>query len=68
MQNDIAQLIYRKVSPLPKELAQEVLDFIDFVTQKHQHQFQDMQLAQMSSLEKIWENSTDDVWNNVKTY
>jgi hypothetical protein len=68
MRPNTAQLIYQKVSPLPDGLAQEILDFVDFVALKHQNLMQEMQAAQISSLEKIWGNSSDDVWNNAKTY
>ena len=68
MQDNIAQPIYLKVLLMPDALALEILDFIDFVALKHQDQFQDAQLVQMSSLGKIWENTEDNVWNNAKIY
>jgi len=68
MHANIAQIIYEKVSPMPEMLAQEVLDFADFVAQKHQHSLKEVQTAQLSSLEKIWSGKDDDIWNNLQTY
>jgi hypothetical protein len=68
MHANIAQVIYQRVSPMPEALAQEVLDFADFVAQKHQDSLKEVQSAQLSSLEKMWSGSADDVWNKLQTY
>lgn len=69
MKSQIAKVIYEKVAPMPDTLAQEILDFIDFIAIKHENSSQEaIQVAQMSSLEQFWGDSKDDVWNNIKTY
>ena len=64
MQTEIAKMIYQKAEPLPQALAEEVLDFIDFIASKHQHHCQDLILAQSPSLSRIWDNPADEVWNS----
>lgn len=59
-----AERIYKAVRPLPEPLAQEVLDFVEFLSDRYER-FDDLMLAQESSLRNIWDNPEDEVWNNV---
>jgi hypothetical protein len=64
---DIAEKIYNEVSRLPEHLAQEVLDFIERLEKKHGVQDRDLQNlkeAQLLSMNNIWDNEEDEVWND----
>ncbi|MGH8585427.1 MAG: DUF2281 domain-containing protein [Gammaproteobacteria bacterium] len=61
-----AELIYEQVKDLPEPLAREVLDFVGYLRSKHEHgEVLDLMLAQQQSLAGVWDNTTDDVWNNA---
>lgn len=64
---DIAEKIYNEVSRLPEHLAREVLDFIEYLEKKHGIQDQDLQNlkeAQVLSMNNVWDNEEDEVWND----
>ena len=61
--HNIANQIYQKVSPLPEPLAREVLDFVNFISYRHQDD--NLMNAQTPSMQKIWDNPSDEAWNNV---
>jgi hypothetical protein len=53
------------VRNLPEPLAREVLDFVVFLRQKSENvAVSNLMLAQESTLMAIWENETDNVWND----
>ena len=58
-----ADAIYQAVKPLPEPLAREVLDFVEFLRRRGQSQDRDLMLAQQSSLNNVWNNADDEVWN-----
>ncbi|MGH8472612.1 MAG: hypothetical protein ACREVJ_09215 [Gammaproteobacteria bacterium] len=61
-----AERIYEQVKNLPEPLAREVLDFVGYLRAKLEHgEVLDLMLAQQQSLDEVWDNATDDVWNNV---
>ena len=61
-----AERIYEQVKDLPEPLAREVLDFVGYLRAKLEHgKVLDLMLAQQQSLDEVWDNTTDDVWNNV---
>jgi hypothetical protein len=62
----IADLIYEQVKALPDPLAREVLDFAGFLRERlDRAEWRDLVAAQSQSLASVWENSEDNVWDNV---
>jgi len=62
----IADLIYEQVKALPDPLAREVLDFAGFLRERLERaEWRDLVAAQSQSLASVWENSEDNVWDNV---
>jgi hypothetical protein len=59
----LAQRIYEAAKPLPEPLAREVLDFIEYLRAKGERE--GWSLAQQSSLEAVWNNEADEVWNDA---
>lgn len=61
-----AELIYEQVKALPEPLAREVLDFVGYLRAKlEQGEIRDLMLAQQQSLAGLWDNTADDIWNDV---
>ena len=63
-----AKKIYREVLKLPESLAQEVLDFVEYIEQKHgirDDSIGDLISGQSPTMEEIWSNSDDDIWDDV---
>ena len=61
----LAEEIFQQVRNLPEPLAREVLDFVVFLRQKSENvAVSNLMLAQESTLMAIWENETDNVWND----
>lgn len=61
-----AERIYEQVKGLPEPLAREVLDFVGYLRGKLEHgEVLDLTLAQQQSLAGVWDNTADDVWNDV---
>lgn len=61
-----AEIIYERVKNLSEPLAQEVLNFINFITLKRDHgETENLMLAQQSSLAGIWDNAEDEVWDHA---
>ena len=58
--------IEEKINTLPEEAKEEVYDFIDFVIRKNQKE-EKLWMMKMSekSLNKIWDNPEDDVYNEL---
>ena len=59
----LAQRIFEAAQPLPEPLAREVLDFIGFLRLRDSRD--GFMLAQQASLEAVWNNADDEVWNDV---
>ena len=65
---DIKQQIYKEAQRLPEFLAKEVLDFIGYISVKHRlnvHREDGLKEAQEAVMNDIWDNSDDEVWNDV---
>jgi hypothetical protein len=61
-----AELIDEQVKALPEPLAREVLDFVGYLRAKLEHgEILDLMLAQQQSLAGLWDNTADDIWNDV---
>ena len=62
----IAELIYEQVGNLPDRAAREVLDFADYLRERGERaEWQDLKNAQATSLAPVWDNTEDQVWDNV---
>jgi hypothetical protein len=63
-----AEQIANEIRQLPEPLQREVLDFAHFLKHKaERHELDDLMRAQENSLNHIWDNDEDEVWNNVPT-
>jgi len=65
---NIAEKIYEEARRLPALLAREVLDFIGYIEAKHglnDAQDQNLKEAQQVAMQDVWDNSEDEVWNDV---
>jgi hypothetical protein len=65
---DIAEIICREANRLPENLAREVLDFIEYLQFKHDLMDPStgpMRAAQRKVMDGIWDNSEDEVWNEL---
>jgi len=60
--------IMREIQTLPEPLAREVLDFIGYIEVKHglkDRLAEELKLAQTPAMEHVWDNSEDEVWNDM---
>ncbi len=60
--------IMREIQKLPEPLVQEVLDFIGFIELKHgikDRIAEELKPAQNPAMEHVWDNSEDEVWNDM---
>ena len=63
-----SEKIIDNVRRLPESLQEEVLDFTHFLIKKiEKSEMENFRLAQESSMEKLWDNDEDEVWNDVPT-
>ena len=61
-----SEKIVNNVSRLPESLQEEVLDFTYFLMQKiEKSELRSLSQTQDSSMEKLWDNDEDEVWNDV---
>ncbi len=63
-----AEQIMREIQRLPEPLAKEVLDFIGYIEFKHGLKdglSEKLKQAQTPVMQHIWDNSEDEVWNEV---
>ena len=63
-----AERIYQEVQRMPEPLAKEVLDFVQFLEHRHglrTEMDEDLKAAQQLSMEKVWDNVEDEVWNDL---
>ena len=62
----LAELVQEQIKVLPERQVKEVLDFIGYLKSRHeQNQWNDLMQAQEKSLENVWDNADDEVWNHV---
>ncbi len=67
---NVAEIICREANRLPERLAHEVLDFINYLNFKHARgdsSIDYLRTAQKPVMDQIWDNSEDDVWNDLQT-
>ena len=63
----IAELIFEQVKKLPDQAAREVLDFVGYLRDRGERaEARDLMAAQSASLALVWDNSEDQVWDNVE--
>ena len=63
-----AERIYQEVQRLPEPLAREVLDFVQFLEVRHgltTEMDENLKQAQQGSMDKVWDNAEDEVWNDL---
>jgi hypothetical protein len=61
----IAEQIARIAGNLPESLAKEALDFVCFLQARERGEINEWQNAQTVSLAHVWNNTEDEVWNDV---
>ncbi|MBK5938870.1 DUF2281 domain-containing protein [Lamprobacter modestohalophilus] len=62
----VIELVMEQIQTLPDEDIREVVDFIGYLKQKEDRaQWLDLMLAQESSLQGVWDNAEDEVWNDL---
>lgn len=63
-----AERIFKEVQKLPDTLAQEVLDFVEYIELKHglrDRSTEELKQAQAPAMSRVWDNEEDEVWNGV---
>ena len=63
-----AERIFKEAQKLPDTLAQEVLDFIEYIEIKHglrDRLTEELKQAQEPVMRHVWDNEEDEVWNAV---
>lgn len=62
---NLAEQIYESVKPLPPAVAQEVLDFVQFLAQRQAlKEERDLMQAQQTAAQE-WDNPDDEAWNDA---
>jgi hypothetical protein len=62
----LVQKIAQAAQSLPDQQALEVLNFILFLqTRQEQAEWRDLQDAQQTSMNHVWDNEADEAWNHV---
>lgn len=62
----LLQQITQAAQALPDPLAVEALNFIRFLQSRHeQAEWHDLQDAQQTSMNHVWDNDADEAWNHV---
>ncbi len=62
----IAEEVINQINSMPVNLQKEVLNFAHYLKQKaEQEETDNLMYAQHSSMEHIWDNQDDEVWDNV---
>lgn len=63
-----ADKLIDEIQQLPEPLQQEVLDFTQFLKERlARAEASNLMQAQQRSMERVWGNTEDEVWNNVPT-
>jgi hypothetical protein len=63
-----AERIFKEVQKLPDTLAQEVLDFVEYIDLEHRlrdRSTEELKQAQAPAMRHVWDNEEDEVWNGV---
>jgi len=63
-----AERIFKEAQKLPDTLAQEVLDFIEYIEIKHglrDRLTEELKQAQEPAMRHAWDNQDGEVWNGV---
>ena len=63
-----AERIFNAAQKLPDPLAQEVLDFIEYIELKHglrDRATEELKLAQEPAMRHVWDNQDEEIWNGV---
>jgi hypothetical protein len=61
----VADKICEKARDLPEPLAREVLEFIERISVHQALDIENLKKAQEPAMKRIWENTEDDVWNEL---
>jgi hypothetical protein len=62
----LADKIYEAVKPLPDALAREVLDFVEFLRNRREHEsHNNLAAAQTQSMSRVWDNPDDEIWSDA---
>ena len=62
----LADLVYERVRTLPEPLARQVLDFVAFLQERDARESErDLSAAQSVSLSRVWDNSEDQIWDEL---
>ena len=56
------EYLKKEIDNLPQELFEEVKDFVEFIIIRKSDAKYNYLLSQQKSLEKIWENDTEDLY------
>jgi hypothetical protein len=62
---NVADTICEKAKDLPEPLAREVLAFIERMIAHRDSRIEDLKKAQEPAMKRIWENTEDDIWNEL---
>ena len=62
---NVADKICEKARDLPEPLARVVLEFIERISAHRDSAIEDLKKAQEPAMKRIWENTEDDIWNEV---
>jgi hypothetical protein len=62
---NVVDKICEKAKDLPEPFAREVLAFIERIIAQRDPGIEDVQKAQESAMKRIWENTEDDIWNEL---
>ena len=62
---NVAEKICEKARDLPEPLAREVLEFIERISTQRDSDIENLKKAQEPAMKRIWENTEDDIWNEL---
>jgi hypothetical protein len=62
---NVADKICEKAKDLPEPLAREVLTLIERMMAHRDSGIEDLKKAQEPAMKRIWENTEDDIWNEL---
>lgn len=62
---NVADKICEKARDLPEPLAREVLEFIERISAQLDSDIENLKKAQEPAMKRIWENTEDDIWNEL---
>jgi hypothetical protein len=62
---NVADKICEKARELPEPLAREVLEFIEQISVHRDSEIENLKKAQGPAMQRIWENTEDDIWNEL---